>query len=84
MEEKPKLTQKDKSFLDENFWIARDKDGELNLFHIEPNTHSFYEFWRTKTGRDINDLDPELFEFITWESQKTWSKKELMELEVMD
>ena len=90
LNEKPKLTREERDFLgmleDNQTYIAReDNPWGLRLFGFEPTQYD--SEWLFIDGENEDGgicLKSELFPFITWESGKAWSKKELMELEVMD
>ena len=86
LNEKPKLTREEKEYIEAEWYIARDKDNKLFLYHIHPNRNEEYEEWEPSIGSRACaiDINRTLFPFITWESGKAWSKSELMELEVMD
>lgn len=85
--EKPKLTQKEFDFLDcfdDDFCIARDGDGSLHQFSAKPiHTDEDFRYWDPSIG-EITVLKKDIFKFITWDSGKVWSRKELLELEVED
>ena len=90
LNEKPKLTRKERDFLemleDNQTYIAReDNPWGLRLFGFEPTQYD--SEWLFIDGENEDGgicLKYELFPFITWESGKAWSKAELMELEVED
>ena len=86
LNEKPKLTREEKEYIEAEWYIARDKDNKLFLYHIHPNRNEEYEEWEPSIGSRACaiDINRTLFPFITWESGKAWSKSELMELEVID
>ena len=86
MNEKLKLTREEKEYIEAEWYIARDKDNKLFLYHIHPNRNEEYEEWEPSIGSRACaiDINRTLFPFITWESGKAWSKAELMELEVED
>ena len=89
LNEKPKLTRKERDFLemleDNQTYIAReDNPWGLRLFGFEPTQYD--SEWLFIDGENEDGgicLKYELFPFITWESGKAWSKAELMELNVM-
>ena len=85
LDEKPKITRKERTLLEclvDNFFIARSENNSLCIYELMPKqTHSY---WGRSWGDDRLVINSELFPFITWESGKTWSKAELMELEVME
>ena len=86
LNEKPKLTREERKYIESEWYIARDKDNKLFLYHIHPNRNEEYEEWEPSVGSRtcVIDINRTLFPFITWESGKAWSKTELMELEVVD
>ena len=86
LNEKPKLTREEKEYIEAEWYIARDKDNKLFLYHIHPNRNEEYEEWEPSIGSRACaiDINRTLFPFITWESGKAWSKSELMELEVVE
>ena len=90
LNEKPKLTRKERVFLellgDNYVYIARSQDSSLSLFNDEPRQAT--EDWYISIHECEDDdygllLLCQSFPFITWESGKAWSKAELMELEVV-
>ena len=83
LNEKPKLTREEKEYIEAEWYIARDKDNKLFLYHIHPNRNEEYEEWEPSISSRTCaiDINRTLFPFITWESGKAWSKSELMELE---
>ena len=85
LNEKPKLTEKEWDILeciDEDIWIARNKDGTIVAFTGIPEVNKMQ--WAVSFPYSAISLCPEMFPFITWESGKAWSKSELMELEVVE
>ena len=91
--EKPKLTREERDFLEMfeyvDTCIARDRNGTLKLFEYYPKQES--KKWYSEICDENHDysyygicLNSKWFPFITWESGKAWSKKELMELEVVE
>ena len=85
LNEKPKLTREDKRFLEEDFYVARDKNGKLFMYGSPPDNCYIAGSWtNTSSNSFCTEMDSSLFPFITWESGKAWSKKELMELEVVE
>ena len=88
LNEKPKLTRKERDFLemfeDNQTHIAREGNPwGLRLYGFEPTQYDLK--WLFVDGENEDGgicLKSELFPFITWESGKAWSKAELMELEV--
>ena len=84
LNEKPKLTRKERNLLEchRDIYIARDCGGKINIYSKEPQESILSNVWfSTATQLQISN---ELFKFIVWESGKAWSKSELMELEVVD
>ncbi len=90
LNEKPKLTRKERDFLEmleDGIYIAKDEHSGTRLFSDEPLRRS--SAWYVAIHECEDDecgicLKYELFPFITWESGKAWSKSELMELEVAE
>ena len=85
LNEKPMLTRKEWDILecmDEDIWIARNKDGTIVAFTGIPEVDKMQ--WAVSIPYSAISLRPEMFPFITWESGKAWSKSELMELEVVE
>ena len=83
LKEKPKLTRKERDFLeihDIETYIARDESGLLVIGNTEPIQEN--DYWEWEENKLY--LGESTFNFITWESGKAWSKSELMELEVID
>ncbi len=83
LSEKPKLTRKERDFLeihDIETYIARDESGLLVIGNTEPIQEN--DYWEWEENKLY--LGESTFNFITWESGKAWSKAELMELEVID
>lgn len=75
----PKLTKAERNFCEmvKVGYIARDKDGTLEIYEYLPTRNSltwFHPQWKK--------INPNAFSFITWESGKAWSIGELLELEV--
>ena len=86
LNEKPKLTREEREYIEAEWYIARDKDNKLFLYHIHPNRNEEDEEWEPSIGSRACAIyiNRTLFPFITWESGKAWSKSELMELEVVE
>lgn len=83
LNEKPKLTRKEREFLeihDIETYIARDESGLLVIGNTEPIQEN--DYWEWEENKLY--LGESTFNFITWESGKAWSKSELMELEVVE
>ena len=85
LNEKLKLTRKERNLLEchGDIYIARDKEGILYLYTKEPREQQYPDMWLTDDGIGLI-LSDDIFNFITWESGKAWSKAELMELEVVE
>ncbi|WP_256594918.1 hypothetical protein [Sebaldella termitidis] len=86
LNEKPKLTRKEKILIEcheDEFFIARSENNSLCIFEKMPQQCSLGH-WGRIWGDDRLVINSELFPFITWESGKAWSKSELMELEVKE
>lgn len=85
--EKPKLSEVEIAFLKAwniECWVARDADGTLYVYSDEP--HKYEHGWAASdfcsvaiTSRFYSDVH---FDFITWESNRAWSVKELLQLKV--
>ena len=90
LNEKPKLTRKAREFLEmfdtDLISIATDKNSLYpRLFSDMPICGSSQWYFCEDGNEDYGiPLKNGLFPFITWESQKAWSKAELMELEVVE
>ena len=83
LSEKPKLTRKERDFLeihDIETYIARDESGLLVIGNTEPIQEN--DYWEWEENKLY--LGESTFNFITWESGKAWSRAELMELEVVE
>ena len=84
-EVKTKLTKFERAFVEaihQQFWIARDQDGELYLYFYKPEKHRKYCYWISPDDNDGAELKEDMFPFITWESEKAWSRDDLLALEV--
>lgn len=85
--EQPKLKNSEIFFISkftEDFYIARDENGDLCIFNNIPIKGG--NKWmndNSKASAHYLEIDRLLFPFITWESGKYWSKKEILELEVI-
>lgn len=85
-EPKLKLTKEERAIVEafssvnHNYHVARDATEILCIYATSPV--------RGECGwlscNSSLALDPNLFPFITWESKKTWSIEELMELKVKE
>ena len=90
LNEKPKLTRKEREFLEmfdtDLISIATDKNCLYpRLFSDMPVCGSSQWYFCEDGNEDYGiPLRNGLFSFITWESGKAWSKSELMELEVVE
>lgn len=84
-EPKAKLTIAEKiivqAFYENNYYIARDKSGWLCIYGFKPVQCN--SEWGSADDSVLR-LDDKLFQFITWESGKSWSIAELRELEVKE
>ena len=85
------ITKSEKEYLlflekEENiFWLARNCNGRLRLFFKEPYKDQETKCWRPAMyGWQIDEDAEPMFKFITWDSGKAWSNKELSELKVID
>ena len=79
LNEKPKLTRKEREFIEKDIYFARDEDGDMRVYFDKPRQGT--SMWWGEVCARANENQ---FPFITWESGKAWSKAELMELEVVD
>lgn len=61
-------------------FIARDKDEILCLYKTKPFQND--SGWSLGVAGYWIEIDENLFQFITWESGKAWSIKDLLKLEV--
>lgn len=60
-------------------YICRDKGGILNLFEKEPYITSNGDSWWAKGKCDfLTDFANQLFQFVTWESQKYYVIKDVL------
>ena len=82
LNEKPKLTRKEQERISRESYFARDENDNLYEYLYKPRQSK--EFGRWQTNYAFIQINPDLFTFITWESGKAWSKKELLELEVQE
>jgi hypothetical protein len=83
--EAPKLTQREKSFVEyaQTGWIARDKDGRAFIFTERP--YKSGSMWKAEMGSYTGFKDSKsMFSFIKYEDEKPWSIEELKKLEVQD
>lgn len=80
--EKPKLTEDGKVILrniPKNYkWIARDEDGELNIYENEPYKNTCYWIYDYGDACDISIFE-RLFQFIKWEDKEPYKISELLE-----
>ena len=82
LNEKPKLMRKEQERISRESYFARDMNGNLYEYLDKPRQSK--EFGRWQTNYAFIQINPDLFNFITWESGKAWSKSELMKLKVID
>ena len=92
VEEQPELKKSERFFISkftEDFYIARDEDGVLCIFNQIPIKGEIKWLNNNTKNTSFNEthahyleIAKSLFPFITWESGKYWSKKEILELEV--
>lgn len=81
--EPPKLTRREKLFLDEIYseaYIARNKNGALYMYKFCPLKQS--TTWSAIDAASITQLNPGSFSFITWDDEAPWTLTRLRELEV--
>ena len=87
VEKQPELKKSERFFISkftEDFYIARDENGDICIFNRTPIRGG--NKWmndNSKASAHYLEIDRSLFPFITWESGKYWSKKEILELEVV-
>ena len=79
--EKSKLTEDEKVVLrniDKEYkWITRDEDMTLSFHSVKPHKEAY--FWSSLEANYVDDLFPNLFQFIKWEDDEPYSIKELLE-----
>lgn len=81
---KPKLTKQERAVVEafsaptHNYRIARDANGVLYIYYGIPARREYN--WSAFSP--ALEIEPELFPFITWESRRAWSIKDLLDLEV--
>ncbi len=64
-------------------YIARDKNGALNLFSHEPYLHPDYKVWCVLKGYIAAlPLKNNFFKFIKWDDKEPWKIDDLLKLEV--
>lgn len=90
VEKQPELKKSERFFISkftEDFYIARDEDGVLCIFNKIPIKGEIKWINNNINNFEIHahylEIAKSLFPFITWESGKYWSKKEILELEVI-
>ena len=80
---KPKLTKKERQFCElvETGWIARSKNGCLNLFSKRPTklTNCWFSNYNPFSDLTLFNFG---FSFITWDDAEPWSIEDLLKLEV--
>lgn len=81
--EQPKLTKKERQFCElvETGWIARSKNGCLNLFSKRPTklTNCWFSNYNPFSDLTLFNFG---FSFITWDDEEPWSIEDLLKLEV--
>jgi hypothetical protein len=90
--EPPKLTEQEKAFLVALHpcikFIARNKDGSLDLFQLKPEKRRTLEDWGVNQPSECLRVGPDQeflsikFDFIKWEDSEPWSVEDLLKLEV--
>lgn len=77
---KPQLTEDEKVILknvDKDYkWIARDKDDTLSFHYVKPHKEAY--FWSSLEANYVDDLFPNLFQFIKWEDNEPYLIEELL------
>lgn len=92
---KPILTKQEKAFLEllnARYYIARDKNNFLFLFEEKPIKEKETSRWidggsnviLTPLFNYMTNENESLFAFISWEDEKPWNVKDLLELEVVE
>lgn len=78
----PKLTSVERGFCEvvKSGFIARDENEVLCFYKTEPFQND--SSWSIGWAKCWIEVDKNLFQFITWESGKVWSIKDLLKLEV--
>jgi hypothetical protein len=82
LNEKPKLTSKERHFvemLEDDSFLGRQPKNGLFIVESEPSLENFG--WHFTGVNNRVYFNHENFKFITWESGKAWSRSELMGLE---
>ena len=82
VEPAPTLTAKERAFCEivRSGYIARDSDMTLWVFPSEPSER--YGIWGSADDECAFNIIGGVFRFITYESGKSWSIEELLQLEV--
>lgn len=82
VEKTPTLTVKERGLCEavKSGFIARDKDEILCIYKTEPFQSDLG--WSLGVVGYWIEIDENLFQFITWESNKAWSIEDLLKLEV--
>ena len=78
--EKPQLTEDEKVILRNIYkkykWVARDEDRTLSFHYVKPHKEAY--FWSSLEANYVDDLFPNLFQFIKWEDEEPYSIEELL------
>lgn len=78
--EMPKLTEDEKVVLrniDKEYkWITRDEDMTLSFHSVKPHKEAY--FWSSLEANYVDNLFPNLFQFIEWEDDEPYSIEELL------
>ena len=88
--EQPKLTKRERAFCEavQTGWIARDKNGDLTWFGINPDGYEKRsEIWGFGMARSVFSKIHEAwceFAFIKWEDEQPWAVEDLLKLEAME
>ena len=86
--EKPKITSREKNFLDALLsncrYIARDKNNLLYVYYDKPIRGN--KFWIScyASHNMPKDMYGDVFSFIKWEDEEPWIIEDLKKLEVKD
>ena len=87
--EKPKITSKEKNFLDALLsdckYIARDFNNDLYIYYNKPRRSYMNESWTTDDSNYFyvsRNMYGNMFDFIKWEDEKPWLIEDLRKLEV--
>lgn len=87
--DKPKLTSKEKKFLDTLVlnckYIARDSNGDIYVYYNKPTYDDRTRTWISNNLYYVSKyIFGSMFDFIKSEDEEPWSIEDLKELEVKD